>query len=124
MLAAQTADIPRYVPTGDAAPPPSHLYLQSHPLLVQSGGKLELQQLLLLLKPEPEWLSLVAGGLQSCSHLVGKFQITVHKPLHIPTSENVRVQRCFIHNGLLRLGNQYQILIRGGGVDCRLQGRT
>ena len=86
-------------------------------------GKLELQQLLLLLKPEPEWLSLVAGGLQSCSHLVAKFQITVHKPLHIPTNEHVRVQQCFIHNGLLRLGNQYQIPIRGGGVDRRLQGR-
>lgn len=86
-------------------------------------GKLEMQQLLLLLKPEPEWLSLVAGGLQSCSHLVAKFQITVHKPLHIPTNEHVRVRQCFIHNGLLRLGNQYQIAVRGGGVDHRLQGR-
>lgn len=72
-------------------------------------GKLELQQLLLLLKQGPEWLSLVAGGLQSCSHLVAKNQTTVHKPLHIPTNEYVRVQQCFIHNCLLRLGNQYQI---------------
>lgn len=76
-------------------------------------GKLELQQLRLLLKPEPERLSLVACGLQSCSHLVAKFQITVHKPLHIPSNEHVRVQQCFICNGLLRLGNQYQIPIRG-----------
>lgn len=76
-------------------------------------GKLELEQSLLLLKPEPEWFSLVAGGLQKCSHLVAKFQIDVHKPLHIPTNEHVRVQQCFIHNDLLILGNLYHISIKG-----------
>lgn len=94
MFGAQTADIPRYVPTGDAAlcPSPSHTYLQSHASWCSHKGKLELPQLLVLLKSEPEGLGLVAGGLQSCSHLVAKFQITVHKPLHIPTNEHVRVQ--------------------------------